>query len=265
MSATVMGILNVTPDSFSDGGHHLTVDAAVAHGRRLAAEGAGVIDIGGESTRPGAEPVAVDTELDRVVPVVEALWSALVADGADHIELSVDTTKAAVARAAVAAGASIVNDVSASLEAVAADLGAGWIAMHAAGPSATMQDQPRYHDVRAEVADHLADAARRGTEAGVTRLWVDPGIGFGKTTEHNLALVGDLDRFTAIAPVVVGVSRKATIGAIHAESDSVAAVGADDRLEGSLAMATWCAHLGAGMVRVHDVRATVHAVSVVAA
>jgi len=258
MSAAVMGILNVTPDSFSDGGSYPTVDIAVAHARALVADGAAMIDVGGESTRPGSDPVDEATELDRVVPVIEALRGRIGA-----AEISVDTTKPAVARAAVAAGATIVNDVSASLEDTAADVGAGWIAMHAGGPSATMQAAPHYDDVVAEVADHLADAARRGAAAGVDRLWVDPGFGFGKTTDHNLDLIANLDRFASIAPVLVGVSRKRTIGELHARSDGVDAVSVDDRLVGSLGMATWAAHIGADVVRVHDVRATVHAVRVV--
>jgi dihydropteroate synthase len=258
MSAAVMGILNVTPDSFSDGGSFPTVDSAVAHARALVADGAAMIDVGGESTRPGSEPVDEATELDRVVPVIEALRGRI-----GDAEISVDTTKPAVARAAVAAGATIVNDVSATLEETAADLGAGWIAMHAGGPSATMQADPHYDDVIAEVADQLADAARRGAAAGVERIWVDPGFGFGKTTDHNLDLIANLDRFTSIAPVLVGVSRKRTIGEIHARSDGVDAVSVDDRLVGSLGMATWAAHIGADVVRVHDVRATVHAVRVV--
>ncbi|MEZ5168141.1 MAG: dihydropteroate synthase [Acidimicrobiales bacterium] len=163
--------------------------------------------------------------------------------------------------------ATIINDVSASLEPVAAEMGVGWVAMHRAGPSATMQDDPAYDDVVEEIASFLADAAERGRAAGVDRVWVDPGIGFGKTTTHNLDLLANLDRFTDIAPVVVGVSRKRFVGEIHAVADvgasPAAPSDADDRLEGSLALATWSAHLGADIVRVHDVRATVHAVRVV--
>lgn len=258
MTAAVMGILNVTPDSFSDGGSYPSVDAAVARACELIAHGAAMIDVGGESTRPGSVPVDETTELDRVVPVIEALRGRL-----GDVEISVDTTKPVVARAAVAAGATIVNDVSATLEDTAADLGAGWIAMHAGGPSATMQADPQYDDVVEEVADHLADAARRGAAAGVERIWVDPGFGFGKTTEHNLDLIANLDRFASIAPVLVGVSRKRTIGELHALSDGVDTVSVGDRLVGSLALATWAAHIGADVVRVHDVRATVHAVRVV--
>lgn len=258
----VMGVVNVTPDSFSDGGEFADPATAVAHARRLLAEGAELIDIGGESTRPGSEPVPEPVELDRVVPVIEALAGTI-----GDAEISVDTTKPAVAIAAVGAGATIINDVSASLETVAADLGVGWVAMHSLGPSATMQDDPRYDDVVEEIATFLEDAAARGRAAGVERMWVDPGIGFGKTSVHNLELVANLDRFAPIAPVIVGVSRKRFVGELHAVSDGIAgetpATPVDDRYEGSVAIATWSAHMGADIVRVHDVRGTVHAVRVV--
>ncbi len=254
----VMGIVNVTPDSFSDGGLWLDVPAAISQVARLVDEGADVIDIGGESTRPGAELVSVDTELSRVVPVVTE--SAKRWPG---VEISIDTTKPEVAAAAAEAGATILNDVSGSLEEVAADLGVGWVAMHALGPSSTMQDNPVYEDVLGEVSEFLAGAAARGRQLGIRRLWIDPGIGFGKTTAHNLDLIANLDRFTEIAPVLVGVSRKRTIGELHARSDHVDSVGTDDRLEGSVALAAWSAHMGADMVRVHDVRATVDAVRMV--
>ena len=261
----VMGIVNVTPDSFSDGGRFGTTEAAVAHALALLDEGAAVVDVGGESTRPGATPVDVSTERDRVVPVIEGI----VAARPDTI-VSIDTTKAEVAEAAIVAGATIVNDVSASLESVAAAHGAGWIAMHAGGPSATMQNDPTYDDVVEEVHAFLVDAVARGQAAGVEQIWVDPGVGFGKTLEHNLDLVANLDRFTALAPVLLGVSRKRSIGDLHAASDATVHGGVpepvptDDRLEGSLAMATWGGFLGVDMVRVHDVRATVHAVGVIA-
>lgn len=258
----VMGIVNVTPDSFSDGGDWLDTARAVEHARALVAYGAEFIDVGGESTRPGAAPVDSATELGRVLPVIEALAGTM-----GDVEISIDTTKAAVARAAVEAGATIINDVSASLENAAAATGAGWIAMHSLGPSATMQDDPAYDDVVADISEFLADAAARGRAAGVSRMWVDPGIGFGKTTSHNLDLVANLDRFSEIAPVLIGVSRKRFIGEIHAKSDGMATetgvTAPDDRLEGSVALAAWSTHLGADIVRVHDVRATVHAVRVV--
>ena len=260
----VMGVVNVTPDSFFDGGRFVDTDRAIAHARVLVAEGADIIDIGGESTRPGSFGVDENTELARTIPVIEALAGTI-----GVVELSIDTTKAAVAEAAVAAGATIINDVSASLESVAASTGAGWVAMHALDSSATMQDDPHYDDVVEEVGAFLDDAAGRGRAAGVVRIWVDPGIGFGKTTEHNLELVANLDRFVDAAPVLVGVSRKRFVGELNWSSDGAGVVGAvvdvdvDDRLEGSVAMATWSAHLGADIVRVHDVRATVHAVGVV--
>ena len=260
----VMGVVNVTPDSFSDGGRYDTVDAAVAHGLALLDDGADLLDVGGESTRPGALPVDEATELARTIPVIEGLHAAR-----PDAVLSIDTSKPAVADAAAAAGATILNDVTASLEVVAARNGMGWIAMHASGPSATMQDDPYYDDVVGEIAAYLADAAARGAAAGVEELWIDPGIGFGKTLDHNLALIANLDRLTPIAPVVLAVSRKNSIGRLHRASDvGGEAAGADptptdDRLEGSVAMATWGGFLGVDMVRVHDVRATVHAVGVI--
>ena len=177
-----MGVVNVTPDSFSDGGKFDAPGAAVEHGRALAAHGADWIDVGGESTRPGAEPVDEATELLRVLPVVEQL-------AADGLRVSIDTRKPAVARAAVAAGASLINDVSASLDDVAADLGVAWAAMHAQGDPRTMQNAPRYHDVVAEVRAFLVDKAERALAEGVPEVWIDPGIGFGKTLEHNLTLL----------------------------------------------------------------------------
>jgi len=253
-----MGIVNVTPDSFSDGGQWPDTNSALTHVGLLIDQGADLIDIGGESTRPGAEPVALDVELERVIPVIEATaarWPGL--------PISIDTTKPEVAVQAARVGAKILNDVSGSLELVAADLGMGWVAMHSLGPSSTMQDHPEYHDVVAEVADFLADAARRGRNAGVRDIWIDPGIGFGKNNEHNLELTANLDCFKSIAPVLIGVSRKRTIGRLHALSDGVAEVGAHDRVEGSVAIAAWAAYMGANIVRVHDVRATVDAVRMV--
>ncbi len=256
-----MGILNVTPDSFSDGGDYFDTSEAIDHGLALAASGADVIDVGGESTRPGAEPVSEADELDRVVPVVEALARSV------GVRISVDTTKAAVARAAAEAGATLINDVSASLHAVAADAGCGWIAMHRQGTSATMQDDPSYEDVVGEVEAFLADRAAAASAIGVEEIWVDPGIGFGKTTVHNLALLAATDRLARVGPpLVIGVSRKRFTAEITARSDAspTGDVAMDQRLEASLAAATFAMDQGAAMVRVHDVRPTVEAARVVA-
>jgi len=255
----ILGVLNVTPDSFSDGGVFLDTAAAVAQARRLVAEGADALDVGGESTRPGSDPVSEAEELRRVLPVVEALAAEL------RVPLSIDTTKAAVARAALRAGARIVNDVSA-LEAdpemgrVAADAGAAVILMHRRGPSRTMQDDPRYADVVAEVRDGLAAALQRAERAGVerARTLVDPGFGFGKTAAHNLSLLARLGELAALGrPIVAGLSRKATIGALT----GVTAPGA--RLQGSVAAACIAALHGAALVRVHDVAPTREALAVV--
>ena len=256
----VMGILNATPDSFSDCARFVTPEAAVARGRQLFDEGAAVVDVGGESTRPGAEPVSVDEELARVVDVVAGL--------APHGRISIDTTKPEVARAAVAAGAEILNDVSASLHEVAAELNVTWIAVHRQGTPATMQIAPHYADVVVEVCDFLSEAVERGRAVGVPDVWIDPGIGFGKTTGHNLELLANLGQLTTLgAPVVVGASRKRFIGELHAISDGSdrEEVPTDDRLEGSLAAAAWAFAQGAAVVRVHDVAATVGTMKVVAA
>ena len=238
-----MGVLNVTPDSFSDGGRWLDPEAAVTHGLRMVAEGADVIDVGGESTRPGAEPVPVDEELRRVLPVVEAL--------AGHVRVSIDTRKAEVAAAAIEAGATLVNDVSASLAPVAAAGGAGWVAMHMQGDPRTMQQAPTYDDVVAEVRAFLVE---RAESSGVGEVWIDPGIGFGKTLEHNLTLLRRLGELVAIGyPVVVGTSRKAFLGKL------TGGAGVDDRAEASVATAAWSLSQGAAMVRVHDVAPTVAA------
>ena len=271
----VMGVLNVTPDSFSDGGLWFEPDAAVAHGRSLAAQGADIVDVGGESTRPGAEPVDPREEQRRVLPVVAAL--------APHVRVSVDTRHADTAAAALAEGATLLNDVSASLFEVAADAGAGWVAMHMAGEPRTMQHDPTYTDVVAEVRAVLVERAERAVAAGVDEVWIDPGFGFGKTVGHNLALLADLEALTSTGfPVCVGLSRKGFVGKLLAASDEAAAspqlpgLGADpdldavrpvavgDRLDGSLATAVWAVEQGAGMVRVHDVAATVAALSLVA-
>ena len=241
-----MGVLNVTPDSFSDGGRFLDPAAAISHGLAMAAAGADVVDVGGESTRPGAAPVEEDEERQRVVPVVEAL--------APHVRVSIDTAKAAVAEAAVAAGATLVNDVTASLHPVAADAGVGWVAMHMRGTPRTMQDDPRYDDVVSEVRDFLLERARTATTAGVQEVWIDPGIGFGKRLEHNLSLLRHLSVLVATGyPVVVGTSRKSFLGALAGGAP------VDDRLEGSLATAVHAVTQGAAMVRVHDVVPTTQA------
>jgi dihydropteroate synthase len=254
VAPVVMGVLNVTPDSFSDGGQFLDADAAIAHGRSLVRDGADIVDVGGESTRPGAAPVDEAEERRRVVTVITAL-------AADGVRVSIDTRKAEVARAAIDAGASIVNDVSATLHEVAAAGGAGWVAMHMQGEPQTMQADPHYDDVVAEVREFLVDRAETATAAGVSEVWIDPGIGFGKTAEHNLALLADLDSLVDTGwPVLVGASRKSFIGRLHAASDGTSAPAAeDDRLEGSVAVATWAALQGAAAVRVHDVAATVRA------
>ena len=258
----VMGIVNVTPDSFSDGGRLPDTAAAFAHARALIAAGADILDIGGESTRPGAAPVAEAEELARIVPLIAALRS----EGA--VPISIDTLKPAVARAAVAAGATIWNDVTAlrgatdSLD-TAAELGCGVVLMHMQGEPRTMQADPAYDDVVAEVAAFLLARAEAAIAAGVARekIWLDPGIGFGKTPAHNLALLARLDRIVALGfPVLLGASRKRFIRAIDPS-----AVEPSDRLGGSLAVAIAGARAGAAALRVHDVRETVQALKVDAA
>jgi dihydropteroate synthase len=245
-----MGILNVTPDSFSDGGRYLDPDAAIAHGLAMVADGAAVIDVGGESTRPGAAPVDEAEERRRVLPVLLAL--------APHVRLSIDTRHASVAEAAIAAGATLVNDVSASLFEVAAAHGVGWIAMHMRGEPSTMQDDPRYDDVVAEVREYLVARAEEARAAGVDEVWIDPGFGFGKTVEHNLALLHRLGELAATGfPVVAGTSRKGFLGALTGGAP------VDDRLEASLATAVVAAANGASMVRVHDVAHHVRAMRIV--
>ena len=248
----VMGVLNVTPDSFSDGGRWLDPEAAIAHGLALAAEGADVVDVGGESTRPGADEVPVEEELRRVVPVVDAL--------AGRVRVSVDTRKREVAEAALDAGATILNDVSASLYDVAAAHEAGWVAMHMRGTPLTMQQEASYDDVVSEVREFLLHRARLALAAGLREIWIDPGLGFAKTADHNLTLLARLDELVATGhPVLVGASRKSFIGRLTGGAP------ADDRLEGSLALAVWAMEKGVAMVRVHDVRATVQAARLVAA
>lgn len=253
-----MGVINATPDSFSDGGRYQSARSAIDHGRRLLDEGADWLDVGGESTRPGAAAVGADEEIRRVAPVVEAL-------AAHGARVSIDTRKEVVARVAVAAGASLINDVGASLGELAAELRVGWAVMHCQGEPATMQDDPRYGDVVAEVRACLLSRVEAARAAGVAELWIDPGIGFGKTEEHNLTLLAHLDAFVATGfPVMVGTSRKGFLGTLLSRSDGVEErVPTDDRLDGSLATATWAMTCGVAMVRVHDVRATVQAAQVV--
>jgi dihydropteroate synthase len=255
----VMGVLNVTPDSFSDGGRYLATEAAIAHGLEMVAEGADIIDIGGESSRPGAQPVESAVEMERVIPVIEAL--------APRVRVSIDTVKPAVAAAALAAGASIVNDISSSLWEVAASGPgpAGWVAVHMQGTPATMQAAPHYDDVVSEVFGFVLEKARQALAAGVREVWVDPGIGFGKVLAHNLSLLHHLPELVAAAAdagcagVLVGTSRKRFLGVLAAPAGSDEPLGVDERVEGSLATAAWAMVAGAAVVRVHDVAVTVQA------
>ena len=250
-----MGVLNVTPDSFSDGGKWLDPVAAIAHGRQMIAEGADILDVGGESTRPGAAPVPEREELKRVLPVIEAL--------APLVPVSVDTRKEAVARAAVQAGASLINDVSATLWPVAAETDAGWVAMHMPADPSVMQQHAHYQDVVAEVLDYLVSRAEQARAAGVQDIWIDPGIGFGKTAAHNLALLRHLRLLVATGwPVLVGTSRKSFLGGLAAGAGGEPAP-AEDRLEGTLATSVWAMVQGAAMLRVHDVEAAVQAAALV--
>jgi dihydropteroate synthase len=251
----VMGIVNVTPDSFSDGGTYLEADAAIAHGRDLLAAGADLVDVGGESTRPGAAAVGAAEEIARVTPVIEALAS----DGAT---VSVDTSKAAVAEAALSAGAGIVNDVTAladpGMAAICAARGPGLVLMHMKGTPRTMQDNPVYEDVVVEVREFLAERLRFAVDAGIDEetIWLDPGIGFGKTVEHNLELIARLGELADLGrPIVIGASRKNFIGAITGRE-----VG--DRLGGSIATNVLGLANGAEVLRVHDVAETIQALRV---
>ena len=252
----VMGVLNVTPDSFSDGGRFFSVEAAVEQGERIAAEGAAIVDVGGESTRPGAAPVGSVEEIRRVVPVIERLVGRIAA------AISVDTSKPEVIRAAVAAGASMVNDVRAlrlpgALAAVA-ESGAAVCLMHMQGEPATMQQRPDYTDVLAEVRRFLASRVAACEAAGIPRdrVCVDPGIGFGKTADHNLALLARLAELRVDGrPVLVGVSRKSLVGIITGRAPG-------ERHAGSIAFAALAAAGGAAIVRAHDVAATLDAVKI---
>lgn len=253
----VLGIVNVTPDSFSDGGAHDTTEAAVAHGLRLAEEGADALDIGGESTRPGADEVSVEEESRRIVPVIERLARETA------LPISVDTSKPDVMRAAVAAGAGMINDVYAlrredALD-TAAELGVPVVLMHMLGEPRSMQDAPEYDDVVGDVHRFLAERIFAAEMAGIPkkRIVIDPGFGFGKTREHNLALLAQLERFTELGvPVLAGLSRKRTIG------DLTGRTAPADRVYGSVAAALIAAQRGAMLLRVHDVAATVDALKV---
>jgi dihydropteroate synthase len=254
----IMGIVNVTPDSFSDGGRFLDREAAVAHGRRLLAEGADVLDVGGESTRPGAAAVAASEEIDRVVPVIAAL-------AGEARPVSVDTSKAEVAAAALDAGATIVNDVTAlgdpDMAALCAERGAELILMHMQGTPRTMQEDPTYDDVVDDVRAFLAERIDRAVAGGVDpeRIWIDPGIGFGKTVEHNLELIRRLAELRDLErPILLGASRKSFIGRLTGRD-------VDDRLGGSIAAAVLGLLAGADGLRVHDVAATRDAVTVATA
>lgn len=256
--ALLMGIVNVTPDSFSDGGRYFTTDAAVRHGRELVAEGADILDIGGESTRPGAQPVEEAEELRRVLPVIERLAREV------EVPLSIDTQKTAVARAAVAAGASIVNDIAAGrddadLWRLVAGTGAGYVCMHMQGAPQTMQREPQYRAVVPEVRAFFTGRLARLTVEGIRpeQIVFDPGIGFGKTLEHNLELLANLGSFRSVMrPLLLGASRKSFLGRLLG-------VEVQDRLPGSLACATWAVQTGVEIIRTHDVAATRQAVRVV--
>ena len=253
----VMGIVNATPDSFADGGEHATVEAAIAHGMKLAGEGADILDIGGESTRPGAEDVPLEEELRRVVPVIEALAQRV------SIPISIDTSKPEVMRVAVAAGAGMVNDVyglrrEGALDAAAA-LGVPVVLMHMLGEPRTMQANPEYDDVVGEVHRFLAERIFAAEMAGIPkrRIVVDPGFGFGKNARHNLQLLAQLRRFTELGvPVLAGLSRKRTIGELTGRDDP------RERVFGSVAAHLIAAQNGAMLLRVHDVAATVDALKV---
>lgn len=255
----IMGILNVTPDSFSDGGRFLDADRAVRHGVEMAADGAGIIDVGGESTRPGADEVSPDEELARVLPVIGSLKSRTDAF------LSIDTRRARVAEAALGAGADMINDVSAlgdpKMGPLAARAGCPVVLMHMRGTPATMQRDPRYGDVAVEVRHFLANALQKAVEFGIDldQTLVDPGIGFGKTVEHNLDLLRRLAELHSLSrPIVVGTSRKSFLG-------RVLGADLDDRLMGTVASCVWTRGQGAAIFRVHDVAPVAQALKVVAA
>lgn len=262
----IMGILNVTPDSFSDGGHFLDLNHALAHAEQMISAGADIIDVGGESTRPGGEPVTIEEELERVIPVIETLVQRT------PVPISVDTTKSEVARAALDAGAAIVNDISALrfdfyVADAAARAGAGLVLMHSRGTPATMHRLPPAADIMSEVTHSLRASTNMAERRGVKResIVIDPGIGFGKSQEQNLELIARLDQLlTAFPeyPLLIGTSRKSFIGRILADADGTPAP-AQDRLYGTMASITVAILKGARIVRVHDVKAAVETVRVV--
>ncbi len=261
----VVGVLNVTPDSFSDGGRYTNLDNAVAHGQRLAREGADLVDVGGESTRPGAERVPAAEEERRVIPVIEAL----VAGG---VPVSVDTYRASVAERALVAGASVVNDVSGGLgdpdmAAVVRDAGCPWILMHWRGPSRQMQDLAQYADVVADVRRELGERVEAADRAGIgaDQIVIDPGLGFAKTAAHNWALLAHLDVLVGLGlPVLVGASRKSFLGRVLADPDGTPRP-VDDREAATVALTAYAAAQGAWGVRVHDVQPNVDAARTIAA
>ena len=260
-----MGVLNVTPDSFSDAGRYLSPDAAVEHGRRLVDKGAEVVDVGGESTRPGAEPVAVEEELRRVIPVVEGLVAGR-EGGPPGVRVSIDTRRAEVAGAALGLGARIVNDVSAfrdspDMAGLVAGAGARCCLMHMRGDPRTMQDDPRYEDVVSEVKAFLEERLAFAVSEGVPEdsVWLDPGIGFGKTVEHNLELLRRLDEIVAIGrPVVIGTSRKSFLGRLTGRPEG-------QRLPGTIATSVLAWERGGRIFRVHDVAEVAEALRVATA
>lgn len=258
MTPKLMGIVNVTPDSFSDGGLYLDADAAIAHGKELVGQGAEILDVGGESTRPGAEEVSAEEEMARIVPAIRGL--------AGVATVSVDTSKLAVAEAALDAGASIVNDVTAlrrdsGIAALCAERDAGLILMHMQGDPRSMQENPTYDDVVDDVKAFLAERLAVAVDAGVDeeRVWLDPGIGFGKTLEHNLELLRRLGELRELGrPLVIGTSRKSFLGKIDGSA-------VDDRIGGTLASSVLAAAEGADVLRVHDVAEAAQAVKVASA
>lgn len=251
-STHIMGVLNVTPDSFSDGGAYLNINTAITQAKTMVAEGATIIDIGGESSRPGAEPVPVNVELERVLPVIQALVSEQL-----DVPISIDTTKAVVAKHALEAGAHIINDITAlrgdtAMAQVAAEMEAGVILMHMKGTPRTMQRSPHYKDVVKEVCKALKNWINDASQNGIApdRIIVDPGIGFGKTTEQNLQILKQLELFKQLnKPILIGTSRKSFIG-------NLLELPVTERVEGTLATVCWAIAHGADIVRVHDVKAT---------